>query len=111
MSDLLLQAAASGIVTGCVYALVALSLVIIYKSTDVVNFAGGELVMLGAYVGLLGLVYYELPYALMFALTIVIVFTTGAVFERGTLNTISGRRYAANADLVPLVVATVGLGY
>jgi branched-chain amino acid transport system permease protein len=110
-SLLLMQAIASGVVTGCVYALVALSLVIIYKSTDVVNFAGGELVMLGAYVGLLGLIYFELPYALMFALTIVIVFATGAVFERVTLNTISGRRYAANADLVPLVVATVGLGY
>jgi branched-chain amino acid transport system permease protein len=110
-SLLLMQAMASGVVTGCVYALVALSLVIIYKSTDVVNFAGGELVMLGAYVGLLGLVYFELPYALMFVLTIVVVFTTGAVFERVTLNTISGRRYSANADLVPLVVATVGLGY
>ena len=55
MSLLLLQAIASGIVTGCVYALVALSLVIVYKSTDVVNFAGGELVMLGGYLGLLAL--------------------------------------------------------
>ena len=60
MSDLLLQAAASGIVTGCVYALVALSLVIVYKSTDVVNFAGGELLMLGGYTGLLALMYFEL---------------------------------------------------
>ena len=55
MSFLILQATASGIVTGCVYALVALSLVIVYKSTDVVNFAGGELLMLGGYLGLLAL--------------------------------------------------------
>jgi len=110
-SLLLMQAVASGIVTGCVYALVALSLVIIYKSTDVVNFAGGELVMLGAYVGLLALVFLELPYAVMFALAVVAVFAVGAAFERGALNTITGRRYAAHADLVPLVVATVGLGY
>lgn len=110
-SLLLMQAVASGIVTGCVYALVALSLVIIYKSTDVVNFAGGELVMLGAYVGLLGLVFLELPYAVMFALAVVVVFAAGAVFERVALNTITGRRYSAHADLVPLVVATVGLGY
>lgn len=110
-SLLLMQAIASGIVTGCVYALVALSLVIIYKSTDVVNFAGGELVMLGAYVGLLALVFFDLPYAVMCALAIVVVFAAGAVFERIALNTITGRRYSANADLVPLVVATVGLSY
>jgi len=108
---LLMQAAASGIVTGCVYALVALSLVIVYKSTDVVNFAGGELVMLGAYIGLLGLVYFEVSYAAMFALAVVTVFATGALFEYVVLNTIRGRRYRAHVDLVPLVVATVGLSY
>ena len=42
-----LQGIASGVVTGCVYALIALSLVIVYKSSDVINFAGGEMVMVG----------------------------------------------------------------
>jgi branched-chain amino acid transport system permease protein len=110
-SVLLMQAIASGVVTGCVYALVALSLVIIYKSTGVVNFAGGELVMLGAYVGLLGLAYFNISYAIMFALAIVVMFGVGALFDRIALGRISGRRYLANVDLVPLVVATVGLGY
>jgi branched-chain amino acid transport system permease protein len=113
MSDLLLQAAASGIVTGCVYALVALSLVIVYKSTDVVNFAGGELLMLGGYTGLLALIYFELSYPLMFVAVIVAMYVVGAAFERITLSTITGRRYSkkAEADLVPMVVATIGLGY
>ena len=52
MSGLLLQAIASGIVVGSVYALIALALVILYKSTDVVNFAGGEYVMVGGYIAL-----------------------------------------------------------
>lgn len=110
---LLLQAAASGIVNGCVYALVALSLVIVYKSTDVVNFAGGELLMLGGYLGLLALVYFELSYPLMIVAVIVAMFVVGALFERITLATVRGRRYAKNAeaDLVPMVVATIGLGY
>src|SRR5215471_12630767 len=110
---LLLQAAASGIVTGCVYALVALSLVIVYKSTDVVNFAGGELLMLGGYLGLLALVYFELSYPLMIIAVIVAMYIVGALFERITLATVRGRRYAKNAeaDLVPMVVATIGLGY
>lgn len=112
-SALLLQAAASGIVTGCVYALVALSLVIVYKSTDVVNFAGGELLMLGGYLGLLALLYFELSYPLMIVAVVIAMFVVGALFERITLATVRGRRYAKNpeADLVPMVVATIGLGY
>ena len=110
-SVLLMQAVASGIVTGCVYALVALSLMIIYKSTDVVNFAGGELVMFGAYVGLLCLAYFQLTYSVMVILAIIIVAIVGALFERIVLTTIIGRRYSVYVDLVPLVVATIGLGY
>lgn len=111
--SLFLQAAASGIVTGCVYALVALSLVIVYKSTDVVNFAGGELLMLGGYLGLLALIYFELSYPLMVIAVIVAMYVVGALFERITLGTVRGRRYSKNAeaDLVPMVVATIGLGY
>ena len=113
MSFLFLQAAASGIVTGCVYALVALSLVIVYKSTDVVNFAGGELLMLGGYLGLLALIYFELSYPVMVIAVIAAMYVVGALFERITLGTVRGRRYSKNAeaDLVPMVVATIGLGY
>ena len=47
--DILIQATASGMALGCVYALVALGFVLIYKATEVVNFAQGELMMVGAY--------------------------------------------------------------
>jgi branched-chain amino acid transport system permease protein len=109
--NLVLQGVASGIVTGCVYALVALSLVIVYKSTDVVNFAGGELVMLGGYLGLLFLLWFESPYLVMFVMVPVVVFVAGALFDRITLNKVSGRTLAKHVDLVPLVVATIGLSY
>ncbi len=111
LTTLILQGTASGIVTGCVYALVALSLVIVYKATDVVNFAGGELVMLGAYLGLFLLVYFDLAYPLMLVAVPLLVFAVGALFDRITLNKIGGRRLAKHADLVPLVVATIGLSY
>lgn len=110
-TTLVLQAVASGIATGCVYALVALSLVIVYKSTDVVNFAGGELVMLGAYFGLLLLVWLNLPYVAMFALAPVAVFALGALFDRLTLRRVAGRKLSKHVDLVPYVVATIGLSY
>lgn len=108
---LILQAVASGIVTGCVYALVALSLVIVFKSTDVVNFAGGELVMIGGYLGLLYLVFAGLGYALMVMAVIATAFLVGASFERITMNKVRGRRYTKHVDLVPLVVVTIGLSY
>jgi branched-chain amino acid transport system permease protein len=69
--------------------------------------------MLGGYLGLLALVYFELGYPLMIVAVIVAMFLVGALFERITLATVRGRRYAKNAeaDLVPMVVATIGLGY
>ena len=44
-----LQAVVSGVSIGCIYALVALGCVLIYKATEVVNFAQGELMMVGAF--------------------------------------------------------------
>ncbi len=111
LMTLILQGTASGIVAGCVYALVALSLVIVFKSTDVVNFAGGELVMVGGYVGLFFLVYFNLPYPIVLVLAPVVMFLIGASFDRITLNQVSGRTYAKHVDLVALVVATIGLSY
>jgi branched-chain amino acid transport system permease protein len=43
------QAVISGISNGCIYSLVALGFVLIYKATGVVNFAQGELMMVGAF--------------------------------------------------------------
>jgi branched-chain amino acid transport system permease protein len=110
--SLILQGMASGIATGCVYALVALSLVIVYKSTEVVNFAGGELVMLGGYAGLLFLIWLDLAYPIMFVLVPAALFLVGSLFDRITLDKVSGRTLLAkHVDLVPLVVATIGLSY
>ena len=49
---MLVQVLVSGIAIGCVYGLIALALVLINKSTDVVNFAQGEMAMFGAFVAL-----------------------------------------------------------
>jgi branched-subunit amino acid ABC-type transport system permease component len=39
----------NGLAVGCIYGLVALGLVLIYKATELVNFAQGDLMMLGAF--------------------------------------------------------------
>ena len=66
----LLQVLITGLGQGCLYGLIALGFVLIYKATEIVNFAQGELLMLGAffavtYAGILGL-----PFWLAFLLTI-----------------------------------------
>ena len=107
----LYQALANGIVTGCVYALIALSLVIIFKSTDVINFAGGEVVMVGGYLGMAALVYFELNYFLVFLFGAVGMFIIGALFDRIVLHKVLGRATPGQSILVAMVIATVGLGF
>ena len=48
----LLQLLVGGVAQGCVYGLIALGFVLIYKATEMVNFAQGDLMMLGAFVAL-----------------------------------------------------------
>ncbi|MCC6473506.1 MAG: branched-chain amino acid ABC transporter permease [Burkholderiales bacterium] len=107
----LLQAIASGVVTGCAYALVALSLVMIYKSTDVINFGGGEMVMIGGYLAMFALLAIGLPYAGAFVFAAVVAFMVGAAFDRVVLDRMLGRALPGQSVLVAMVIATVGLSY
>ena len=108
---LILQALASGVVTGCVYSLIALSLVIVYKSTDVINFAGGEIVMVGGYIGMFALLFLGIPYVLIFVFSALATFVLGAAFDRVVLHKVLGRAVPGQSILVAMVIATVGLSY
>jgi branched-chain amino acid transport system permease protein len=46
----LLQCILSGISIGCIYGLVALGFVLIFKATEIINFAQGEMMVLGAFI-------------------------------------------------------------
>jgi len=105
----LAQIVASGIVTGCVYSLIALSIVIVYKSSEAVNFAAGEFVMVGAYIALFFVVSYSLPYYLVVPLVIVGAFLLGAAFERLAIVPIIKRTVGRESPLIPIVIATFGL--
>lgn len=105
----LAQIVASGIVTGCVYSLIALSIVIVYKSSEAVNFAAGEFVMVGAYISLLFIVSYNIPYYLVIPLVVVGTFLLGAAFERLAIVPIIKRTVGRESPLIPIVIATFGL--
>src|SRR5690242_2327863 len=60
----------AGIVAGCIYALVALGFTIIFKSSGVINFAQGELLLAGAYLVSAGVFQWHLNFFLALLLTI-----------------------------------------
>lgn len=80
--DLLPQLIVSGLAAGCLYALVAIGLVLIYKATDIVNFAQGESVTVGAYMGWLVVTEFNLPYLLAMPVVLVGCALVGVVVER-----------------------------
>src|SRR5260221_10293564 len=59
---LLLQVIVGGLAQGCVYGLIALGFVLIYKATETVNFAQGELMMLGAFCALACIGIFGMPF-------------------------------------------------
>jgi branched-chain amino acid transport system permease protein len=108
---MVLQAVASGIVNGAVYALIALSVVIVHKATDVVNFAGGEVVMAGGYLALLGITWFAFSYLTVFLLVAGTLLAGGMIFERVVLRRV--RRIAGGGQraMIALVMTTIGLSY
>ena len=58
-----LQLVISGIAQGCIYGLIALGFVLIYKATETVSFAQGDLMMLGAFGGLAGMTMLGFPFS------------------------------------------------
>ena len=78
----IIQSLISGIVVGSIYALIALGFVLIYKSTAVINFAQGELLMFGAYLCLTLVVVLKIPFWIAFVSTLIAAALVGLLLER-----------------------------
>jgi hypothetical protein len=77
-----LQAVFGGVANGCVYTLVALSFVLIYKGTDAISFMQGELMMSGAFAALAATTFLGLPWRLAVVFSLSVVALLGAGPER-----------------------------
>jgi branched-chain amino acid transport system permease protein len=102
---LLLQIIVAGIAQGCVYGLVALGFVLIYKATETVNFAQGELMMLGAFFALAGMGILGLPFWLASLLAVAAMGLVGLAIERAVIRPVLGQ------PAFSIVMLTFGLGY
>ena len=98
-----IELASNGLLTGLMYSLVAVGFVLIYKSTDAINFAQGEFCMIAAIVVASMMVLYGFPLiaAIGVALAFMLVFNWG--LERVVLRRMIGR------DVVAIIMATIGL--
>src|ERR1700737_1239426 len=74
------QLVVNGLALGSIYALVALGLLLIFNTVQIVNFAQGQLLMLGAFIGISSAVTHELPVAMAWAITMVAMALVGIVF-------------------------------
>ena len=80
-----------GLLSGGVMALIALSFVLIYKGTGVVNFAVGEVMMLGAYIYYAGAVSFNLVPWLAFVIALAVIGAFAIGVERAVLRPLSGQ--------------------
>lgn len=101
------QGVLSGLVTGSIYALLAVAVVIVFKATDVPNFAQGEIFMVGGYVALFLILVLNWHYALVIPATLLMVAVICAFFQRVVME----RVIRAKGVEVQLVIATLGLSY
>jgi branched-chain amino acid transport system permease protein len=100
-----IQLVISGISQGCIYGLIALGFVLIYKATETVSFAQGELMMLGAFCGLASMTFLGFPFWLAVLSAIAAMAAFGVLLERLVIRPILGQ------PAFSIVMLTIGIGY
>ncbi len=97
------QVIIGGIAVGSAYGLIALAMVIIYKTSEVLNFAQGDMAMLSTYVAYMMLTAYGLPFWIALPLTLAFAFILGACSEFFFL------RRAKDPTVLGLIIMTLSL--
>src|SRR5262252_115502 len=97
-----LQLLFTGVGVGSIYALVALGFVLIYRATNVVNFAQCDFAMLGAFAMVVLAIDFELPYGLSIIITLVLLVGFGALFNLGVYYPLRRRSF------LPVIISTIG---
>ncbi len=97
-----IQLIIEGLATGACYGLFGIAVVIIYKTSEVVNFAQGEMGMFSSFIAYHILTFYHYPFWLAFLITLVFSIFLGVVIEFIFL------RPAKNAGLLNTIVLTLG---
>ncbi len=101
--EIFLQLFITGLAWGSVYACIALGFVLIFKATDIFNFAQPELLMLGAYTALTMVAWFNLPFFAGFAISLIVMGAAGAVLEMIVVRPMVGE------PVLAIIMVTLGL--
>jgi branched-chain amino acid transport system permease protein len=99
----LLQYVISGATVGSTYGLAALGFTVIYNTTEIINFAQGEFVMLGGMLAVFALRWGGVPLPLAVPLAVLIVTAVGVLVNRLTIRPVQGR------SPLTLIIITIGV--
>lgn len=102
-----IQLIISGLSTGCVYGLIAMGFVLIYKATEAINFAQGDMMMMGAFItlGLTNSDYMALPFWISVPITIALMGCLGYLLDSLIIRRMFGQSQLA------VVILTIALGF
>ncbi len=98
-----LQMVVSGIAVGSSYALMGLAMVIIYKTSEVVNFAQGEMALISTFLTYMVLEYYGFPFYVAFPGALIFAIILGFILEFGVM------RRAKDPNILGMIIITIGL--
>jgi len=99
-----LQQIVNGVASGCVYALLALGFVLVYKATGVISFVHGDLMMLGAFVAYTAIMMAGVPFIVGILVVMIVLAVVGLVTNRLIVRPLIGRPIFAT------LLVTLGAG-
>ena len=102
-AHLLLQLAVNGLIVGALYGVVAMSFVLIYKASQVVNFAQGEFLLIGAWVCWWLLTKYQIPFVWGMLITFAFMLVFGIALQVLVLRPLIGE------PVISVIMVTIGL--
>jgi branched-chain amino acid transport system permease protein len=101
--QIFVQLTVTGLAWGSVYACIALGFVLIFKATDIFNFAQPELMMFGAYVAFTLITMLKLPFVIGFLVTLVLMGLIAAILEMMVVRPMVGE------PVLAVIMVTLGL--
>lgn len=104
-ADQLVQGVIGGLAIGCIYSLIALGITIIIRATEILHFAQGELMMIGAMTGLSALWMVNLPFVFVLIVGMVGGGVAAVLIELSIYRTLRTLR----VPLINIVIATLGV--
>jgi branched-chain amino acid transport system permease protein len=102
-TTLLIQLLVNGLIIGTLYGVVAMCFVLIYKSTQIVNFAQGEFLLIGAWVCWWLLTRWQLPFWIGFPITLAFMMVFGILLQVIVLRPMIGE------PIISVIMVTIGL--